>query len=317
MTAVDCLICGGAVAVRLGGVVDTRFGVPGSFDIGRCGACGLEQTLPRPAPDALRALYARYYNFGGSRASSRYVRLRERLMTSRLYRWWLAIDGDVSFHAVRAPHRGDRQPRLLDVGCNEGRGLVRYQRNGFITEGLEPNPRAAAQARGRGFVVHQQELADFQPAAPYDVIVLSNVLEHALDPTEMLRHVHRVLRPGGALWVSCPNAASVLRRLFGRAWINWHVPFHIVHFSAATLTRMLADTGFRIVRTTQATPALWVAQSVIAAAVRDQPQRQRALRDPLVISALMLIVRGFMFPDIWLANRLGRGDCLVVEAQRG
>ncbi len=315
MTAPCCLDCGGPVGLRLGGVTDTRFGVPGTFEIARCRDCALEQTQPRPAPDALQALYARHYNFGGSRASSPYVRLRERLMTWRLYRWWLAVDGDISFHTVQAGTAA-AAPRLLDVGCNEGRGLVRYRRNGFAAEGLEPNPVAAAQARARGFVVHGADIADFRPAGVYDVVVLSNVLEHALDPADMLGHVHRILRPGGALWISCPNADSVLRRLFGRAWINWHVPFHIVHFTNATLTRMLRTNGFQVVREAQATPALWVAQSMIAAIVRTDEDRRRALRDPILISMLMVIVRGLLFPDLWLANRLGRGDCLVVRAAR-
>ena len=315
MTAPCCLACGGPVGLRLGGVTDTRFGVPGTFEIARCLDYALEQTQPRPAPDALQALYARHYNFGGSRASSPYVRLRERLMTWRLYRWWLAVDGDISFHTVQAGTAA-AAPRLLDVGCNEGRGLVRYRRNGFAAEGLEPNPVAAAQARARGFVVHGADIADFRPAGVYDVVVLSNVLEHALDPADMLGHVHRILRPGGALWISCPNADSVLRRLFGRAWINWHVPFHIVHFTNATLTRMLRTNDFQVVREAQATPALWVAQSMIAAIVRKDEDRRRALRDPILISMLMVIVRGLLFADLWLANRLGRGDCLVVRAAR-
>jgi len=31
---------------------------------------------------------------------------------------------------------------------------------------------------------------------------------------------------------------------FGTSWINWHVPFHIFHFSPKTLRELLADTGF-------------------------------------------------------------------------
>ena len=48
-------------------------------------------------------------------------------------------------------------------------------------------------------------------AEAYDVAVLSNVLEHALDPAVMLCDVARILKPGGEVWISCPNAASWLR----------------------------------------------------------------------------------------------------------
>ena len=71
------------------------------------------------------------------------------------------------------------------------------------------------------------------------MVVLANVLEHAWDPVLMLAEVRRLLRPGGEVWISCPNAASLWRRVFGRAWVNWHVPFHLWHFSPATLQVVL------------------------------------------------------------------------------
>ena len=69
MAEETCLACGGALATVLGDVYDTRFGLPQPWRIARCGTCGLEQTLPRPAPAERGALYARHYNFGGERGS--------------------------------------------------------------------------------------------------------------------------------------------------------------------------------------------------------------------------------------------------------
>ncbi len=305
-----CLACGGGLAVVLDKVGDTRFGVPATLDIARCTACGLEQTLPRPSPNALGQLYARYYNFGGSTASA-YTGLRQRFLQSRLYRLWLALDGDVSFHGRRG--RG----RLIDIGCNEGRGLSIYARNGFsAVEGLETNPVAASAARARGFAVHEAEVQDFRPAEPYDVAVLSNVLEHALDPAAMLAAVAGILKSGGEVWISCPNRRSWLRSLFGRAWINWHVPFHIVHFDADSLARTIAAAGLAPVERSQATPALWVAQSVISAAFSRPGEPTRALRSAPLVMALVAGARGLLFPLLWLGNRLGRGDCLIQVGRR-
>lgn len=305
-----CVACGAPTTVVLDRVFDTRFGIDARFDIARCPACGLEQTTPLPTPAELGAHYAAHYNFGGESGTT-YTGLRARFLSSGLYRLWLALDGDISFHG--RPGRG----RLLDIGCNEGRGLSLYARNGFAAvEGLETNPVAAAAARRRGFAVHGVELADFQPAESYDVAVLSNVLEHALDPAEMLRHVARILKPAGEVWISCPNAASWLRGLFGRRWINWHVPFHIVHFSDATLTHTLARSGFATLEQDQATPALWVAHSAIASATARQGRPTTALRKPLAVMALMAVARGALFPLLWLANRTGHGDCLLRIARR-
>ena len=291
------------------GVTDTRFGVPGAFTIARCAACGLEQTLPRPSQAALIALYENHYNFTGSTGRS-YLRLRRLLHSPALYRLWLALDGDISFHRRRGAGR------LLDVGCNEGRGLAFYRANGFDAEGLEANPVAAAAARRAGFTVHGDDLADFRPAASYDVVVLSNVLEHFLAPRAALADIRRLLRPGGEVWISCPNAASWLRALAGRAWINWHVPFHIVHFREPRLQALLAEAGFDRVEARQITPALWVAQSVIARVFARPGRTTRALRNPLLVAGLMVLSRLLLFPLLWLGNRLGRGDCLIVVAAR-
>ncbi|MGQ0663940.1 MAG: class I SAM-dependent methyltransferase [Pseudomonadota bacterium] len=304
-----CVLCGGAISVVLDGVGDHRFGIAGQWRIASCQRCGLEQIDPLPTPDQLKVLYARHYNYRGE-AGGAWPAWRDRLLASPLYRALLLIDGDISFHGETG------KGRLLDIGCNEGRGLVIYRRNGFSPEGLELNAPAAATARAHGFPVHEIAIEEFRPAAGFDVAVLSNVLEHALDPKAMLAAVHRLLAPGGEVWISLPNARSWLRRLFGRAWINWHVPFHITHFTLARLGRLLADHGFAVTSEKQVTPALWVAQSAIAWAAHGPPTAPRRLRSAVLVAVAMALARGLLFPLLWLGNALGRGDCLVVKARR-
>lgn len=305
-----CLVCRGETGLSLAGLFDSRFGIARPYNIGVCKACGLEQTLPLPTASELKHLYETYYNFSGE-AGTTYTRARQQFFASPLYRLWLKADGDISFHAFRGTER------LLDVGCNEGRGLQLYQQNGFAVEGLELNTTAAAVAQRQGFTVHTQLIELFQPTQPYDVVVLSNVLEHSLEPLKMLDHVHRLLRPGGQVWISCPNNQSWLRSLFGPNWINWHVPFHTVHFSAATLRQLLSQAGFTQVQVHNRTPALWVAHSIVAHLFARSGHPTRQLRSPLLIACLILVIRGILFPLLWLGNRFGKGDCLVVTARQG
>ncbi len=309
-----CLACGGSVESFLEGLTDNRFAAPGVYAIARCRVCGTEQTVPRPSGERLRELYERYYNFGGgemgSRGGSRYARLRERLFKSWLYRLWLRLDGDVSFHLV--PGQG----RLIDVGCNEGRGLECYQANGFDAEGLELNRIAAEEARARGFRVHTVTLDALAPDAPFDVAVLSNVLEHTPDPRAILRDLRRILRSGGEVWISLPNAASQYRYFFGRDWINWHVPYHLAHFSPDGLRRLLQEEGFEVTHQRCVTPALWLAQSVLATLYAKPGVPTRQLRKTLLVAVWMLALRGLFFPAIYMLNQAMRGDCLVVRARK-
>jgi hypothetical protein len=107
-----------------------------------------------------------------------------------------------------------------------------------------------------------------------------------------------------------------MRRLFGRDWINWHVPFHITHFSQDRLARLLDEAGFDVVSRQQITPALWVAQTVIAKIFSGAPDQPQQLRQPVLVAWLMLVARGLCWPLLWLANVTGHGDCLVLKARK-
>lgn len=302
-----CLLCGAQMQVTLCGLTDNRFGSPGQYSIAQCTRCGILQTAPTPEPQEVKQLYETYYNFGGE-VGTTYTKLRKTFFSSLASRLWVAIDGDISFHSRRG--RG----HLLDVGCNEGRGMVFYRLNGFEPEGLELNERAAQNARIAGFVVHTSPLEEFQPEEPFDVVVLSNVIEHSVNPKAMLKNVRRVLKPGGHVLISCPNSQSWLRWLFGSSWINWHVPFHLFHFSNKTLGQLLQDAGFEITDLKYVTPSHWVSQSVLAALFAKPGRQTRQLRSSILVALLMILSRFFLFPFLWLGNLTGHGDCLVVEA---
>jgi len=305
----DCVSCHCPLGKIIDAVFDTRFGIGIPYIISKCKNCNLEQTTPLPNQDELNSLYDKYYNFGGEQ-NTRYTQLRAKFINSFLYRVWLAIDGDISFHRVSGTGK------LLDVGCNEGRGLEFYRSHGFSAEGLELNSKAAEVARSKGFTVYGSTLEGFATEKKYDVVVLSNVLEHSLNPGEMLEHIHRLLNPGGQVWISCPNSRSWLRSAFGRYWINWHVPFHIVHFSAETLRQVLQKSQFEIVSMRQETPALWVAHSVISRLFAKPGQPTRQLRSAALVASLILLIRGLFFPLLLLGNLSKRGDCLVMVAHK-
>lgn len=305
----NCSVCKGSLNTSIDGLFDTRFGIEKEFKITQCAVCGLEQTSPQPNQAELNSLYERFYNFSGE-SNTRYTELRAKFINSFLYRFWLLIDGDISFQQQGGAGK------LLDVGCNEGRGLEFFRNHGFDAEGLELNSNAADVARAKGFTVHGSTLEEFASDNTYDVIVLSNVLEHSLDPGEMLRNIHHLLNVDGQVWISCPNSRSWLRSTFGRFWINWHVPFHVVHFSPETLRSLLKVSQFEIVEMRQETPALWVAHSVISRLYAKPGKPTKQLRSAPLVATLILLIRSLLFPILWLGNLTGRGDCLVVIARK-
>jgi ubiquinone/menaquinone biosynthesis C-methylase UbiE len=99
--------------------------------------------------------------------------------------------------------------RLLDAGCGTGGFLARLRRErpDQPAMGLEYNPGAAARAQAKSGVpvvtgtVNAMPFAD----ASFSVVVSLDVLGHAaVDPSQALGEMSRVLRPGGVLLVNLP-----------------------------------------------------------------------------------------------------------------
>jgi 2-polyprenyl-3-methyl-5-hydroxy-6-metoxy-1,4-benzoquinol methylase len=302
------MLCGSTLTVTRTGLFDYHFGAAGVFNLATCAGCGLEQTVPRPTEQELVGFYEAHYNLPG-KTGSVYKGVREWFFFSWFYKLWSFIDGDPSFYTRRGTGR------LLDIGCNEGRGLQMYRRNGFAAEGMEFNTIAATQAERRGFKVYSDRLESFQPPHLYDVVVLANVIEHVLSPEQILKHIRRILRPGGQLWISCPNNQSWSPAVFGNFWVNWHVPYHIAHFSAEILEGLLSKAGFTVRVSQSETPALLVAQSIICKIFAKEGQPTRQLRNPILLAGLMVLVRVFLFPFLFVMHRLGKGDDLVVISE--
>ena len=53
---------------------------------------------------------------------------------------------------------------------------------------------------------------EFQPEVKFDNIILGHVLEHVLDPVDILSRAKQWLKPGGRIFAAVPNARSVHRQ---------------------------------------------------------------------------------------------------------
>jgi SAM-dependent methyltransferase len=111
--------------------------------------------------------------------------------------------------------------RVLDVGCRAG-ALTRSYLEGNTVVGVDVDRAALAEAATLGI---KTVWADAQRPLPFrdesfDVVVAGELLEHLADPQALLGEAWRVLRPGGTLVGSIPNAFRLknrLRFLFGRS----------------------------------------------------------------------------------------------------
>jgi SAM-dependent methyltransferase len=181
------------------------------------------------------------------------------------------------------PDRARRQARMLrevlrvlgspasivDIGCGDGAATALAARvnPGHRILGLDWSADALRRARAHGLALIR---AEAEPgglpiaSGHADVVIMSEILEHLVDPDSVLEEVRRVLRPGGTLLLSTPNLAAwynrgllavgvqpvftevSLRGVFGRP--GSQVAGHLRLFTRRALVGLLAARGFGAIR---------------------------------------------------------------------
>jgi SAM-dependent methyltransferase len=169
-----------------------------------------------------------------------------------------------------------RERVILDVGCREAPiGHLLAGRNYVIGVDLCPRNMLAGEPNALDKGYRELLIADAEnlPIADgqADLVIATDVLEHAVCPEKLLAEFHRVLRPGGQLVVTVPNLVSYNNRLsilFGSGvGIELHLMLkgrspvnpitgprypdqrqHLRFFTSRSLARLMASSGFAIVR---------------------------------------------------------------------
>lgn len=152
---------------------------------------------------------------------------------------------------------GDFSPdaRILDAGCGAGPALRFLQQRGFVPFGSDLVEYPLTQAHR---LVPAAPLVRCNSDNPlpyrdesFDLILMSEVIEHVASPEFTLREAFRVLRPGGAVALTTPNLWDV-RRLYypalGKIWSGDADATHRTLFNPRTLRTVLTAAGFHRVR---------------------------------------------------------------------
>jgi SAM-dependent methyltransferase len=293
-----------------------------SFEIRRCGGCGLTLTWPPPPPSEMGRYYpdAYYGDAGEKRFVGPVERMQRALYGSRARRVEAAAGGSPG--------------RVLDVGCGRGFLLDAFRRRGWTVEGTEMSAASSAHAREvLGIPVHIGALESLAlPAGSFDAVTLWHVLEHVTDPGSLLGEIGRLLRPGGALLVSVPNFGSPEARLAGPGWFHLDAPRHLVHFTPESLGACLSRAGFETLESRFFAPE-FDSFSFVQSTLNRIGLRQNALYDTLrgraaklgaegggasaVASVLLAAPLGILSLPATLATGLaGAGSTLTVLARR-
>ena len=221
---------------------------------------GFYEVRDKPTPEELRDYYARrYYQENRATYQAAYPPAELEHTEGKLrLRHFVLEELSKSGSTGQGKPVGGRT--FLDIGCGEGWALAHFQQAGFDVLGLDFSsyslerfqPALRQHLRTGDLYEELGKLA--LEGRQFDALWLDNVLEHVLDPTELLRRCRALVQPGGVLVVEVPNDFSPLQQHLLEAGhidrLFWVVlPDHLSYFNPAGLRNLAQATGWHLART--------------------------------------------------------------------
>ena len=173
------------------------------------------------------------------------------------------VDPEVGYSFKRSPHGSHVQileavrpgSRVLDLGCSQGLLAEHLVRRGARVTGVDQEDPSRVSTLLETY--HQRDLEEalvLPEGRVFDEVIVSDVIEHVKNRTQLLRSVRRHLKPDGRLVISTPNVALWFYRLSLLAGRFEYGPrgvldeTHVHLFTRATFRREIERSGFRILK---------------------------------------------------------------------
>lgn len=144
---------------------------------------------------------------------------------------------------------------VLDIGCGSGTISLYLGSKGFNVTGIDISKKAIAACQESAKNLDQKTCKFYISNFPnkilprkYDLVFFSEVIEHLPDDDLALKKIHRLLKPGGILFLSTPSKNAPLFRLGYSKKFDKEVG-HLRRYDINELKTKLNRNGFEIKKT--------------------------------------------------------------------
>ncbi|TNF48854.1 methyltransferase domain-containing protein, partial [bacterium] len=187
-----CLICGGDSFKQIGQV--DRYGF--YYPTGICKHCGNVQQMEYYDNDTLDDFYANYYRDIYSDQSP------QDLFEEQLTRG----SSILSFVTHFIPKSG----HILEIGTGAG-GILKVfiEAGAYEVNGLDFDERYIEYGRSQGIEITRGGLENVGDGKKFDLIIISHVLEHIVDPSAFLKATRKLLKENGKIYIEVPSLNHV------------------------------------------------------------------------------------------------------------
>ena len=211
-----------------------------NFELFECLDCSFQ--FVRPVIDPASVYTADYYRGRGADPIVDYEEeFRNPFHTPRLFEFNNLVQ---IVRNVKAEGTS-QQLRWLDYGCGNG-ALLR-----FLTEQKDLQIHAAGfdesvvsqRLKVQGFEFYYRNELQTLPAGSFDVVTCIEVIEHTLEPREVVTEISRLLKPEGLLLLTTGNMHSPVARMRGFHFSYCVPEVHISLFNPKLLENVYRECG--------------------------------------------------------------------------
>ncbi|HEX5579195.1 MAG TPA: class I SAM-dependent methyltransferase [Candidatus Limnocylindria bacterium] len=237
LEAVPRCVCGASGGIELAG--HDRYGLP--VGVLLCATCGLARTSPRLAAEVLGRFYQEDYHA-----------LHQSVETPEA---GTALFREGQGRAI-ADYLGDRPPlgsiRVADIGCGTGQVLREFQAalgpERVTAAGCEYAAAFVEAGRAAGSDIRQGGPETLLGSAPFDVVILSHVVEHFPDPVADLELIRRLGNERSLFYVEVPGLLTIDQKAeYAFRFDQYLTLAHTYHFTLSTLAATMARAGFTLI----------------------------------------------------------------------
>jgi SAM-dependent methyltransferase len=233
-------VCGFSQGVSL--VERDRYGLPTPSVL--CVRCGVVRTTPTMIPESLALFYEEDYRplYDGAEVAPDTF-FAEQVNRGR---------GVYEFARPQGTFR-----RVADIGCGAGGTLLAFREAGGAVFGCDLGGTFLELGREHGLDLRHGSHETLVDAAPFDLVVLSHVIEHIPDPYAFLIDVKSLLTPTtGMIYVEVPGLREIGR--YGDP-LAYFQNAHLYNFDLGTLSRLFRSAGYDLVAGNEHVRALFIA----------------------------------------------------------
>lgn len=225
---IPCIVCNKATKIVLknfDGYTEAK-----SFNIYYCSFCNTSFVWPHEVDNKI-------YNYIYSQADvipgyNRYAKYAAEIKKQKNALNYLA-GKEATYFAVRdiLKHHVDKKQKILEVGSGLGYLTYALDREGYNITGLDISRDAVEKAEkqfGKYFICEDVHQFAIDNNGKFDVVILTEVIEHVPDPSGFSNVLLKLLKSEGTLIISTPNKSAYPQDEY---WNTELPPVHLTWFS--------------------------------------------------------------------------------------